>query len=235
MKRSVEERLDELLRRYGLAQGAARQLPSLLDALASEPDPHTTVPLDEAVDVHVADSLSGLEVPELRSAAAIADVGSGAGFPGLPLAIALPAARVHMIESTRRKVAVIKRLIRAADVSNASAIVARAEEHAAREWREAYGAVTARAVAPLAVLVEYASPLLFEGGVFVAWKGSRDSDEERAGTRAAALAAMKPVTVRGVKPYPASRDRHLHVYVKAAPTPPNLPRRPGVAAKRPLG
>ncbi|TMM08486.1 MAG: hypothetical protein E6G00_12280, partial [Actinobacteria bacterium] len=61
MKRSVEERLDELLRRYGLAQGAARQLPSLLDALASEPDPHTTVPLDEAVDVHVADSLSGLE------------------------------------------------------------------------------------------------------------------------------------------------------------------------------
>lgn len=235
MKRSVEERLDELLRRYGLAQGAARQLPSLLDALASEPDPHTTVPLDEAVDVHVADSLSGLEVPELRSAAAIADVGSGAGFPGLPLAIALPAARVDLVESAGRKAEVIRRLIAAAGVSNARVIRERVEQLAAVAGRERYEAVTVRAVGALAVLIEYASPLLRTGGVLVAWKGSRDRNEEDAAVAAADRAAMGPGAVLPVEPYAGSRDRHLHVYAKTGPTPPGLPRRPGMAAKRPLG
>jgi 16S rRNA (guanine527-N7)-methyltransferase len=191
---------------------------------------------EEAVDAHVADSLSGLEVEALRRARAIADVGAGAGFPGLVLALALPEAFVDLIESQRRKCAVIERLAAAAGIENARSVAARVEEWGAdrAEGREAYDAVTVRAVAPLAVLVEYASPLLREGGVLVAWKGVRDAREEEAAARAAERAAMRAQGVRAVRPFRGARDRHLHVYEKSGPTPRGLPRRVGVARKRPL-
>jgi 16S rRNA (guanine527-N7)-methyltransferase len=189
------------------------------------------------LDAHVSDSLSGLEVAPLRRARAIADLGAGAGFPGLVLAIALPSARVDLIESQRRKCAVIDRLATAAGIENARSIAARAEEWAGEEaeGREAYDVVTARAVAPLAVLAEYAAPLLREGGALVAWKGARDPGEEAVGARAADRLGMRPEAVRPVRPFPAARDRHLHVYLKEGPTPPGFPRRVGVASKRPLG
>jgi 16S rRNA (guanine527-N7)-methyltransferase len=190
--------------------------------------------------VHVADSLSGLEVDELRGARRIADLGSGAGFPGLVLAIALPAARVDLVESARRKGATIDRLVQAAHVTNARSVIARAEEWAAQPrvvggGREAYDAVTARALAPLAVLAEYASPLLREGGVLVAWKGARDAEEERRGDAAAARLGLTVEGVRRVEPFAGAEHRHLHVMRKTGPTPPGIPRRAGMARKRPLG
>ena len=212
----------------------------LLAALAAEPRPHTTVADPEAaLDVHVADSLSGLEVPELSSARRIADIGAGAGFPGLVLAIASPRAQVDLIESAGRKTAVIDRLIQAAELGNARSITARVEDYARVPaalggGREAYDAVTARAVGPLALLVEYAAPLLRSDGVLVAWKGARDSAEEDAGVAAAAKVGMAAKEVVSVQPYPASENRHLHVYRKIAPTPPEFPRRAGMARKRPL-
>jgi 16S rRNA (guanine527-N7)-methyltransferase len=206
----------------------------LLEALAAEPDPHTTVSSPaEAMDVHVADSLSGLEVEELARARTIADLGAGAGFPGLVLAIALPRARVDLIESAGRKTAVIARLMQAARIENATPVTARAEEWAALP--RAYDAVVARAVAALPVLVEYAAPLLREGGVLVAWKGARSADEEAAGERAAAEVGLARERVLKVEPFAGARDRHLHMYRKIAPTPGRFPRRPGMAAKRPLG
>jgi 16S rRNA (guanine527-N7)-methyltransferase len=209
--------------------------------LAAEPDPHTTVSDPErAREVHVADSLSGLEVEALARARRIADVGAGAGFPGLVLAIALPAVRVDLIESAGRKAAVIDRLIQAARVTNARSVVARAEEWARLPLalgggREAYDAVTARAVAALPVLVEYAAPLLVDGGVLVAWKGARDVEEEGLGRGAAEVVGLALEDVVRVSPFPDARNRHLHVYRKVGPTPERFPRRPGMAAKRPLG
>jgi 16S rRNA (guanine527-N7)-methyltransferase len=212
----------------------------LLAALAAEPDPHTTVSDPEAaLEVHVADSLSGLEVRELSSARRIADMGAGAGFPGLVLAIAIPRAQVDLIESAGRKTAVIDRLIQAAKLANARSITARVEDYARVPGalgggREAYDAVTARAVGPLAVLVEYAAPLLRDDGVLVAWKGARDPAEEGAGAAAAEIVGMAVKEVVPVQPYPASENRHLHVYRKIAPTPAKFPRRAGMARKRPL-
>ena len=138
----------------------------------------------------MADSLSGLEVSALVRARRIADIGAGAGFPGLALAVALPQAQVDLVESAGRKTAVVDRLIQAGEVSNARSITTRAEElggvpAAVGGGRDAYDAVTARAVGPLALLVEYAAPLLREGGVLVAWKGARDAAEEAAGAAAA--------------------------------------------------
>ena len=193
-----------------------------------------------AREVHVADSLSGLDVSDLARARRIADLGSGAGFPGLPLAIALPGATIDLIESAGRKTAVIDRLIQAAKVDNARSVKARAEEWAAVTpalggGREAYAAVTARALASLPVLVEYAAPLLRDSGVLVAWKGAVGEDEKRLGRGAAAELGMSREEVRRVEPFEGSRERHLWVFRKIAPTPAGYPRRPGMAAKRPLG
>jgi 16S rRNA (guanine527-N7)-methyltransferase len=218
-----------------LPPAAADPLERLLEGLASEPDPPTTVrDPEQAVDVHLADSLSGLEIDGLARAGAICDLGAGAGFPGLPLAVALPNARVDLVEATARKAELIERLRRLAAIDNARAIADRAETWAAGEGGEAYDAVTARALAPLAVLLEYASPLLRDGGVLVAWKGARDPDEEAEADRGAPGLAMEARGLRRVTPFPGVRERHLHVYAKSGPTPARLPRRPGMARKRPF-
>ena len=192
-----------------------------------------------AWQVHVADSLSGLVVPALADASEIADVGSGAGFPGLALAAALPGARVDLIESVGRKAAFIERAIEAAGLANARAVHGRAEEWAERSppagGREAYDVVTARAVGRLATLAELASPLLRDGGWLVAWKGRRDPGEEAELERTAGHVAIEPDSIVAVGAEAGFEHRHLHRLRKAGATPAGLPRRPGMAKKRPLG
>jgi 16S rRNA (guanine527-N7)-methyltransferase len=214
---------------------ARAALERVLELLAADRASLSSVPAPDAWQVHVADSLSGLGVAELAAARSICDVGSGAGFPGLVLAAMLPDARVDLVESVGRKAEFIERAAADAGIGNARAVNARAEEWAAGEGREAYDAVTARAVGRLSTLAELASPLLRPGGVLVAWKGRRDEDEEAELERAAPQLAMAPVEVRWVGPYAGSRNRHLHVLRKAGETPPDLPRRPGMAKKRPRG
>jgi 16S rRNA (guanine527-N7)-methyltransferase len=208
----------------------------LLAALVAEPDPPTAVREPaEALERHIADSLSALEVSELRSAQRIVDLGAGAGFPGLALAAALPAAQVDLIESTAKKCEVIRRLASAAGLSDrVRAIAARAEDHARGPEAGRYDAATARALAPLPVICEYAAPLLRVGGVLVAWKGARSAEEEAAGAEAASQLGLGATEVRPVTPFPGVRSRHLHVYSKVSETPTRYPRRTGLAAKRPL-
>ena len=188
-----------------------------------------------AWDIHVLDSISALAIPELAGAARIADVGSGSGFPGLSLAAALPQAEVDLIESVERKCAFMRQAAEHSGIGNARVICDRAETWASGEGREAYPAVTARAVGRLATLAELASPLLAPGGVLVAWKGRRDPEEEAEAVRAEAATAMRLEAILAVTPFPESRNRHLHVLRKCGSTPANLPRRPGVAKRRPYG
>jgi 16S rRNA (guanine527-N7)-methyltransferase len=162
-------------------------------------------------------------------------VGSGAGLPGLVLAAALPEARVDLIESLGRKCEFIRLAGDRMRASNARVVCERSETWAAGDGREAYEAVTARAVGRLSTLAELASPLLVDGGVLVAWKGRRNVDEEAELGRAAERLAIEPVEVRWVGPYAGSRHRHLHLLRKSGATPEDLPRRPGVAKKRPFG
>jgi 16S rRNA (guanine527-N7)-methyltransferase len=230
------ETLEALVARYGLPPLTARPLQALIEALGREQDPPTTLRApDQVLEGHIADSLSGLEAPQLANAACIADVGAGAGFPGLALAAALPSTQVDLIESNARKSSVIERLAAAAELGNARALSARVEDWAAEGGAGAYDAVTARAVAQLAVLVEYAAPLLREGGALIAWKGARDPAEEAGGATAARQLEFAPPEVLQVRPFAAARSRHLYVYLKVGPTPAGFPRRPGIARKRPLG
>ncbi len=215
---------------------AAREaLGKVLELLAAERASVSSVVDERAWKVHVADSLTGLEVAGLREAGRIGDVGSGAGFPGLALAAALPGAQVDLIESVGRKCDFMRRAIEAAGIANATVIQARSEDWANAEGREAYDAVTARAVGRLSTLAELASPLLKPNAVLIAWKGKRDPDEERQLENAASVLAMRPEQVVDVGDRAGSKHRHLHVIRKSGPTPPNLPRRPGMAKKRPRG
>ncbi len=182
---------------------------------------------------HLADALVALELPEVRSASTVADLGAGAGVPGLPLAIARPEATVFLVESNRRKCAFIARAAEAAGVLNAVVVVERAEA-----WTDGLGRldlVTARALAPVSVVAEYAAPLLRLGGALVAWRGRIDSGEERAACAAASELGLRYGQPRRVEPYPGAAHRHLQLMVKTEPTPPHFPRRPGMARKRPLG
>jgi 16S rRNA (guanine527-N7)-methyltransferase len=226
-------RLQQLAARWQLEPTQTAALRQILDVLSRDELAPSAVPADRAVDVHIADSLSGLALECVRSAATIADLGAGAGFPGIILAIALPAATVELVESVARKCAFLERLCADAGVRNARVVRARAEELPAGAGR--HDLVTARALAPLPVLCEYAAPLLQVGGSLVAWKGEVSAAEARAGERAAALLGLSPHGVVRSEPYAGSVAHHLHVYRKVAPTPPGYPRRPGMARKRPLG
>jgi 16S rRNA (guanine527-N7)-methyltransferase len=216
------------------ARGRER-LGKVLELLAEERAAVSSVVDERAWKVHVADSLTGLEVPELRAASRIADVGAGAGFPGLALAVALPAAEVDLIESVGRKCVFMVGAIEAAKIPNATVLNTRSEDLASAAGRESYDVVTARAVGRLSTLAELASPLLKPNAVLIAWKGKRDPEEESQLARAAKDLAMTPEQVLDVGNRAGSRHRHLHVIRKSGPTPPDLPRRAGIAKKRPKG
>jgi 16S rRNA (guanine527-N7)-methyltransferase len=174
-----------------------------------------------------------LELEVVRRARSVADIGTGAGFPGLPLAAAVPEAEIDLVESNVRKTEFVRRVIAAADLANARAVSARAES-----WPEGLGrfdVVTARALAPLEVVAEYAAPLLRIGGTLVAWRGRRDPEAEARAAVAAEALGLEVRAVRPVRPYPAAENRHLHLMSKVRETPPRFPRRPGMARKRPLG
>lgn len=218
-----------------LSPAARRQLETVLELLAEERASVSSVVDERAWKVHVVDSLTGLEVPELSGASRIADVGAGAGFPGLVLAVALPAAEIDLIESVGRKCEFMRRVIDAAGIANATVRNVRSEDWAAGEGREAYDAVTARAVGRLSTLAELASPLLKPNGVLIAWKGKRDEDEEHQLERAASDLAMTPEQTLDVGNRAGSKHRHLHIIRKSGETPANLPRKPGIAKKRPKG
>lgn len=211
----------------------------LADLLAAPGAPVSRGSRARTRDVHIRDSLAGAAAPELAAAERIADVGSGAGLPGLVLAAALPSSHVDLVEATGRKCEWAAEAIERMALANAAVVCERAEEWAregrAPGGREAYGAVTARAVGGLAELAELASPLLAKGGWLVAWRGARDPADERRAAAAAPRTAVEPAEVRPVAPYEGSRERHIHLLRKNGPTPNDLPRRPGMAAKRPFG
>jgi 16S rRNA (guanine527-N7)-methyltransferase len=210
------------------------QLAALLELIVSDPHAPTSVrEPGRVLDDHLADSLVALELGPVREASLLADLGSGGGLPGLPLAVALAPLGVTVVDSSRRKVAFMLRAIEKCGIVNARAVHARAEDWA--EGVSRFDVITARAVAPLDVLAEYAAPLLRLGGSLVAWRGRREPEGEAHARRAALALGLETGEIRPVQPYPGARHRHLHLMKKVRDTPAEFPRRPGVARKRPLG
>jgi len=228
-------RLEILLSQYELPASVGVAATALLELWATDPLASTTVtdPLD-AVDRHLADSWAALEFPEVRGALTIADLGSGAGVPGLPLAIALPQAQVALVESVGRRTVFMETAIAACGVEDrVRPVITRAET-----WTEGIGVhdlVTARALAALDVVLEYAAPLLKVGGSVVAWKGAIDEQERAAGGRAAGILGLELREERRVTPFEGARAHRLILATKVAETPERFPRREGVARRKPIG
>ncbi len=210
---------------------AAAQLADILARMLAEPQNLSSVrDIDEAVSVHVVDSLSGLLVPQVRHAAGILDLGSGGGFPGLALAVMRPEVPVTLVESERRKADWLRRASSA--FPNVRVVADRSETLAGAERGE-HPLVTARAVGALPVVMELAAPLMAPDGWLVAWRGRRGPGDADAATAAAAELGLRGAPDIDVTPIPGA-SRHFSLWTKVADTPWRYPRRPGMAAKRPL-
>ncbi|NLG26574.1 MAG: 16S rRNA (guanine(527)-N(7))-methyltransferase RsmG [Chloroflexi bacterium] len=165
----------------------------------------------------------------------VVDVGSGAGFPGLPLKIMLPEVRLTLIEATGKKTAFLQHIVAVLELADVQVLNARVEDVAHQpEHREQYDLVVARAVARLAVLAEYCLPLCRPGGRMVAQKGESAAEEAEEAARAIGLLGGAEACIKSVALPGVWRDHHLVVVDKVARTPEGYPRRVGVPAKRPL-
>ncbi|MCI0583668.1 MAG: 16S rRNA (guanine(527)-N(7))-methyltransferase RsmG [Chloroflexi bacterium] len=190
---------------------------------------------------HVADSLAATDAIRSGPHATLLDLGSGGGYPGLPLAAVLPETRVLLVDSTAKKVAFLDAARRALGLAvRVEVAAARAESLRrppgpvpGRDVGSGWDVVTARAVGPLADLIELALPLLATGGRLVAWKRGDISTELAAGARAAAaLGGSMPVAE--LVPEALGLAGHALVVVgRESPTPEGYPRDPGARKRRP--
>lgn len=184
---------------------------------------------------HFLDSLSCALALDLHRGERLVDIGSGAGFPSLPLRIVFPNLRVTLIESVGKKAEFCRHVIAGLDLSGAQVVHTRAEQAGHDDThRCAYDWAVARAVARLPVVLEYALPLLEIGGRLIGQKGHAGPQEAQDAGRALELLGGRihqliPVELPGV-----AETRHLVVVEKVAATPDRYPRRPGIPTKRPL-
>lgn len=190
---------------------------------------------EEAAVKHFLDSLAVLRWVQLGVDESLLDVGTGAGFPGVPLAIAVPECRVFLLDAARKKCFFLERAVREVGLANVTVVCGRAEELGRKlEYREKFDWVVARAVARLGELVEYTLPFVRVGGWFVAYKGVEGREEiEEAGQAVVLLGGR----VEGVEEYllPWGWGARELVFIrKVASTGEEFPRRPGLARRRPL-
>ncbi len=235
---AVHEAVATAAGKYGVDSDRCTTLEALANAaVAAEISSGTAVASAvEAADVHIADSLAVFDTDWLSGSRKLIDVGSGLGFPGLVIAAVNPEIEVTLLDAARKKAQAAAAIARRCEIANVTSIWGRVEEIAAAgsPYRGVYDVVVARALAPLAVLVEYAAPLLRSRGSLVAWKASPDATEVAAGRVAAELVGLLVEGPHSVEPFAGSGPRTLWRARKVRPTPEAFPRRAGVAARSPL-
>lgn len=219
----------------GLGDAAQAQLGMLGDILLSAGLNVTAIKEPAEIErLHFLDSLSLLSLSCLGVARKIVDVGSGAGFPALVLAIALDA-EVVALESHRKKCDFIERAADQLSLNNIIVRCARAEEYGQGEGRQAHDVAISRALAALPVVAEYSLPLLSIDGAMVAMKGSISTEEWTQGQTALGILGADALEAVRLEPFSGAENRWAYVARKTRPTPTDFPRRAGVPAKRPLG
>ncbi len=191
---------------------------------------------DELLDKHFIDSLTVLKTGLIGDASSLIDVGTGAGFPGLVLAMANPELRVTLLDAQQKRLDFIQAVCEATGTANTVIVHARAEDGARRkELREQFDIAAARALAPVDVLSEYLLPYVRIGGCALCWKGPALKDELASGRRAAHLlggSLEMPVSCSV-----AGREwEHLILPIrKVQSTPKQYPRKAGTPKQKPLG
>ncbi len=195
---------------------------------------------DEVLRKHFIDSLfaaravQGMLTADHSQGNTLLDVGSGGGFPSLPIGAALPQVQVTALDSTAKKIAYIRDTAALCGIENFQTVCVRAEEAGRGEMREKFAFVTARAVARLPMLLELCIPFLQPGGYFIAMKGSTALEEERQAQRAAELLSCKLLSVTPYSLPESEEKRYLLIYTKISSTSPTYPRSAARIAKKPL-
>ena len=191
---------------------------------------------DETLDKHFIDSLTVLKNGFSGDGKTLIDVGTGAGFPGMVLAIACPKMQVTLLDAQQKRLTFLQAVAEALQLSNVTLVHARAEDGARKpELREKFDFAVARAVAPLNVLCEYLLPYVRLGGEMLCWKGPGIREELELGKRAAFLLGGK--TGELIECPIAGRDwQHMILEVhKVSTTPKQYPRKAGTPKNKPLG
>lgn len=191
----------------------------------------TSIDPEDAVALHVLDSASALSFLSRAPAGTFADLGSGAGYPGIPLAV-LSGRPVALVESVRKKAAFLERIV--ADLCLKATVHPVRAEDLAGEHGERYAVVTARAVSALPSLVELATPLLAMGGWLVCLKGRPEQEELVRGDRAADACGLERIETADVTVPGVEGARTIVVYRRAGEPRVKLPRRNGLAQRNPL-
>jgi 16S rRNA (guanine527-N7)-methyltransferase len=190
------------------------------------------VPREAAVR-HIVDSLAPPALSLLHSCRNIIDVGTGAGFPGVPIAVFFEDKQITLLDSNRKKARFLEMALAKVGLTRIDVVTARAEDYARAGGREAYDAALSRAVAPLNVLLEYLLPLVRPGGTAIAWKGPAALDE-----MASAYNACAALGGDGMEAYPYTLEGfgtyNIVASIKFRPTPSNYPRKAGKPVKSPI-
>ena len=190
---------------------------------------------DEFAIKHFVDSIICANYPEYINAAKIIDVGTGAGFPGIPLSIISPEKEFILMDSLNKRLKIIDELCQRADIKNVVTLHARAEELAKNKaHRERYDLCVSRAVANMAVLAEYCLPFIKVGGFLMAYKGPEAENEVREAEHALSLLGGRAEEIRNGNLKEFGIDHKVVVIKKVSNTPSKYPRKPGTPTKEPL-
>ncbi len=183
---------------------------------------------------HFLDSLTCLRLLD-QGGAFVIDLGTGAGFPGVPVKICRPEMDLLLVDSAKKKVQFVSDLIERLGLERAEARWDRAETMgSSSEYREKADIVVSRAVAPMNVLAELCLPLVVPGGVFLAMKGPGSAEEFDSAGRAIELLGGRVERAERMRLPIIPEERILYLIRKISPTPAGYPRRPGIPAKRPI-
>lgn len=191
---------------------------------------------NEIVSRHFLDSLSCIASRRIKPFSRVADIGAGAGLPGIPLKIVLPSLSLTLVDSSQKKAHFLEALVKELGLVGTEVVCQRAEEFGkVSSNRESYDIVVARAIAVLPVLLEYGMSLLKLGGFLVAQKGKLDPEELKQSDKAAMVLGGRIEPVLAVEVPFLVGERHLVIVEKQEATPLKYPRRTGTPRKRPLG